>query len=316
MTDSVKPSGDSTAASEPFRPAEKPSKPERSWLSWLGYVGGASAFLALAYSLFGLGVIIGLATLFGLHPGMFTGSTFDLLMACWSGVLVGFNGLAQVSLWRLVCSAYTQWWAVMLICSLMVALYAILKASRIASLTEWLTRHKSWLASRPKIQDHTLGAALVLLCLWLWPAVVAMGSWAFMMLSALFVTIIPLLGYNLGRVSALEYVIKPEHCAVSQSRHQAMTRQKSNGAVCIVVTGREADKSILHQGRVVLSTGNYVFLYDAASGIASRVLIGDKIVRSWGAEDREPSPESSLPLPSSAAAPAASAPLAKLPKGH
>lgn len=290
MTDSVEPLLDSTAAPEPARPTEKSKQPARSWESWLGHGAGAIAFLALVFSLFGLGVIIGLATLFHLHPGLFTASTFDLLMACWAAILIGFSALTQVSIWHLICATYDQWLPVALVCSFVVAVYRILRACVAPSAPGWWVELKNWRAVRPGSKEREsdgVAAWAVLILLWLWPAISAIAGWILMLLAASVVTIIPMLGYSLGQAAGLNFVIKPDHCAISRNRAQVMAKQNSEGAVCVVITGRDADKSILHKGRVVLSTGTYVLLYDTASGVASRVVIGDKVVRSWSASDRE-----------------------------
>lgn len=170
MTDSVEQAGDGAVMPQPAALIPEPSKPTRSWLSWLGDVGGAVALLALLFSLFGLGVVIGLATLFNLHPGMFVASAFDLLMACWAAILVGFNGLTQASFGRLIGSTYAQWWPVALACSVAVLVYAIVKGRRFASWAHWRARLAGWVASHPaNLKARTVGAAVVVIFLWLWP---------------------------------------------------------------------------------------------------------------------------------------------------
>lgn len=308
MTHSVEQPEHSAVQPQSAAPIQKPSKPTRSWLSWLGHVGGAVALLALVFSLFGLGVVVGLATLFNLHPGMFVASAFDLLMACWAAILVGFNGLTQASFGRLIVSAYAQWWPVALACSVAVLVYAIVKGRRFASWAHWRARFAGWVASHPtNLKERTVGAALGVIFLWLWPAIAALAGWAFMMLSLSLVTIVPLLGYGLGQAAGQAFVVKPEGCTVSRSRAQLLNKQSAaDGAACVVITGMDQGKPTTQQGRVILSTGSYVLLFDAASGIATRVPTGDRVIRSWSASDKESGP---MPPSSSFSSPAAPTPI-------
>ena len=67
--------------------ADKPQhRPEKRPL--LGPIAQGVGLLSVVFALFGHGVLIGIATPLQLDPGMVVNSPFDLLMACWKGVVM------------------------------------------------------------------------------------------------------------------------------------------------------------------------------------------------------------------------------------
>ena len=84
--------------------ADKPQhRPEKRPL--LGPIAQGVGLLSVVFALFGHGVLIGIATPLQLDPGMLVNSPFDLLMACWKGVVMimtlGAKKTASEMVWEL-----------------------------------------------------------------------------------------------------------------------------------------------------------------------------------------------------------------------
>lgn len=282
MTEPELPAGSDAAHPAPHSP-EGSLQPKGSRLTGIGQVAGMTGLAAVVYSLFGYGVIAGLVMLVRLDLGMFTASPFDLLMACWAGVLVGFNALDQVSFWGLVASIYRRWWWAAAAATALLAFGFMLATGKLPGIVEAWLRFKCWAKERPvKNEMRKSAVAFALIIPWLWPPFAAIVGWVVLMVAVSFVMILPLVGYELGKTYALTYVIKPEQCFAPVTRDQFLNERhrSSGGAFCVEII-KDGDQPVVHAGRVVLSTGTYVLLYDPTSGIATRVPIGDRVVRTW-----------------------------------
>lgn len=263
--------------------AEVDAPRNSSRLSWIGHLAGITGLCALVFSLFGYGVIVGMVMLVRFDPGMFTAAPFDLLTACWAGVLVGFNALDQVSFWGLVASINRRWWWAAAAATALLAFGFMLATGKLPGIVEAWLRFKCWAKERPvKIEMRKSAVAFALIIPWLWPPFAAIVGWVVLMVAVSFVMILPLVGYELGKTYALTYVIKPEQCFAPVTRDQFLNERhrSSGGAFCVEII-KDGDQPVVHAGRVVLSTGTYVLLYDPTSGIATRVPIGDRVVRTW-----------------------------------
>ena len=255
---------------------------------------------AVVFSLFGYGVIAGLVMLVRLDLGMFTASPFDLLMACWAGVLVGFNALDQVPFWSLLISVYRRWCWAAVTATAALGFGLLLVTGKLPGIVELWRRLKHLATGRPadgKLRKSAVAFALAIP--WLWPAIAALAGRAILMVLASFVMILPLLGYELGKTYALTYVIKPEQCLAPVTRDQFLDERHrpSGGAFCVEII-KDGEQPVVHAGRAILSTGTYVLLYDPASGIATRVPIANRVVRTWTGSNVASGP---APAPAAAA---------------
>lgn len=276
-----------TELAQPIRHAEplsghSPRTPEKR--SWFIHTAAVLTLATVVLSLFGYGILIGLSTTFGFDPGMFSTSPFDLLMACWAGVLTMFTALDKASLWGVLAALWVEWLVIASVGTILVLSLRVAKPCRL-KWSQWIKRKKSAAIDACTQGKRSANTALwsTIAFFWLWPVISVALGWLFVVTSIFLLISIPSVGFTLGRTYAQQYVIAPKGCAqIHAGRYAAQVDVANNqqkgasGALCVRVNSIDKEKQGFERtGRLVLSSAHYVFLFDKTSGIAERIPIAN-----------------------------------------
>ena len=254
------------------------SKRPGVWSAWIGHVASGIALLALVFSLFGYGVITALTTRFGHNPGAVSEGPFDLLMICWVGVFVVIETLGSTDLVRVFGFVFLQFLWPCLIMTLIIFAWFIFRRydSVIAHWRRSKLRELKSRISKGWRKRALYGFAMV--AIWIAPFVVAIAGWVVIVIAIVVTGWLPSLGVIMGNIYADKHIISPEFCAPVRNRRQLMENIPVEGASCVRVRASDAGKNFDRLGRLVLSTSNYVIIFDPGNGEAPRIPVHDMIV--------------------------------------
>lgn len=271
--------------------ADKPQhRPEKRPL--LGPIAQGVGLLSVVFALFGHGVLIGIATPLQLDPGMLVNSPFDLLMACWKGVVMimtlGAKKTASEMVWEL---GAQQLWPV-LIAMAAVVMFFLVKPYW-PRLSQWLQAKSEAICHVSKDQwwsDRNLWIALGFVGLWgvfsvLVPLLLLGGL-------AGLIIMLPGMGYSAGAAYVKQYVIDQPACVLvgsSSTRPEDLiwsSEKLQEGCVRVTSIPQKMDPDRV--GRLVHAGPAYVILYDKNAHVAERVPIANARVAAVVSDSRKP----------------------------
>ncbi len=248
---------------------------------WLSHMGQIIALLALVFSLLGYGVIMGIASTFRFDHTVLISGPFDLLMNTWQGLMIFIKIVFSESSLGIIRKLYSAYfWPL----TIAIALTLCLTLTEVTGNGIFRRKYsnierkvKSWVIfkyRRPVVLIFFIVAT---------PLVMVVGIVG----AAILVIMLPLYGYFTGQAYAHEFIRAPYQCAVGRKIERDETdhikgyfpsEQESTVATCVKVISKDPIKPFSALGRLVLSSYNYVLLYDPETGVTSRIPIADMIV--------------------------------------
>lgn len=264
-----------------------PSGKASSW--WAG-VASAVALPTVLASLFGYGVLMGIAMAVGLDHGSLINGPFDLLTLIWPGALMLMTTMGRGEFWQVLLHAIQSafWVGVGLGVATLIAILAVRllrHKQRGERAVGWARQHVKRGVSLWKLP--ILPVLVFLLTVLVTPVVQVLGAMAIVAVFVFAMTI-PMLGYTTGQAFVHEMVLRPSVCASTPgfaAREQAKSREKSKqvqatapekdrGIVavqCVALTSSDTSKPYLKAGRLVIATAHQALLWDPVSGRADLV---------------------------------------------
>ncbi len=243
-----------------------PASASKPW-SWLGHVAAVLAAATLITTLFGYGVLMGLAQPLGLDHNLFINAPLDPILAAWAGVLGMFpKAMTWASLvrfyaampWRMVIAGLL---AVFLILALMIQ-FAPGRGGR-----KWAQRAKAQVRAAGRVDEVALigtmvvgGVAVALSPLLLW---LAMGF------TLMAIAAVPIMGYFGAQDYVERFILPATQCFDPTQAADA----DANAKALPCVTLHPADKAGAEPktGVIVIATSAYALLYHPATRLAERV---------------------------------------------
>lgn len=274
----------------------KPAKEGKNLL-W-GHIPSIIALLSVSASLFGYGVVTGLAASVNLDQGSLLAGAFDLITLVWPGMLAIISGVNDLPWLKILREAMSGATGTSLAVGIVVFLVVIAvrfkplligARAAVASSFDQFRLRRSAPSSALLI---AIGAALIAF----------VGAMTISLLSTLTLfcvlmglTIPPSFGYVSGQAFVQKAVIEPPVCAATQNRQQRMdrkteiqkareagkkTKPETTGAPCVLVTSIDPTKPFQRFGRSVVSSGSSILIWDPESGRGDRIPTATMMVSS------------------------------------
>lgn len=274
----------------------KPAKEERNLL-W-GHVPSIIALLSVSASLFGYGVVTGLAASVNLDQGSLLAGAFDLITLVWPGMLAIISAVNDLPWLQILSEAMSAATGTSL--AVGIAVFLVVVAVRFkplligarAAVARSLDRFRLRRSAPSSALLIAIGAALIAF----------VGAMTISLLSTLMLfcvlmglTILPSFGYMSGQAFVQKAVIEPPVCASTLNRQQRMdrkaeihkaresgrkTRSETTGAACVLVTSIDPTKQFQRFGRSVVSSGSSILIWDSESGRGDRIPTATMMVSS------------------------------------
>jgi hypothetical protein len=267
--------------------------------SWLDIFGKSLAILAFTMTLIGYGTVLGLGDFFGMsHTSLFTGAS-DLIATSWMGILVFFDGLALLELSAIFLKDIQIYVAFAMVATTIISVFLYRKQASEKSLqTNAKVKIRRWYNQQDKQTQFSY-----FLILWVWlakPIIIFSGLVIVGVLC--FILIFPLIGFEAARTYAWKYIIQPETCTQSVARQDLIKiiKNKKNAssqsnetsvaytAHCVSVESTDPSKPFRRNGRIVLATSQYAFLYYPTTGHSERISLEGKTLSSSNTDQLPP----------------------------
>lgn len=297
--------------------ARRRQAPARRW-TWGGVVTVLVPLCTLALVLLGYGYTLAVQSVFGIDAALVADSLPDYLRLS-AHVFVHFvAGVSEASqrwdtyerlyldMWPQLLIGVTAWvmffvvwlprtWWALRFASLNAAGQRVASACRIWEAPPWLGPVRSGLggvlsfvatllrclARAPRAVWWACGSLLLIVG---WPLLsLALAVLAVMLVGFVF-SLLPGIGYEIGRSSLQQWVVEPLECVSVRSRDQRLVEslrlpegtRNVAGVECVCL---EKDGKEIARGRLVASTADAVILFDPMSGVVQRIPVGDAQVR-------------------------------------
>lgn len=275
------------------------SDAKKASISWLAVAGSTFALVSVLASMFGYGVVFGIAQRFGQSQETFFNSPFDLVSMVWPGVLMLMTSLSRVLSWELVFVAYEQakWPLLVLGSVVFICMLAFMGLKRRdANSTAIITRVKNCFQGDRGLISSTL-ISLAASCAAMVAAMAVQVLSAFAIVALFVIAIyIPALGAVSGSAYIEKFVITPSECA--SLIHQSMPasndpskneskrdNKKIDTVSCVLVNAVDPSKPFYKAGRLVLASANAILLWNPETGVSSRVPLAGMDVSSLSNEE-------------------------------
>ena len=240
------------------------------------------SIVTVTLALLGYGVSLAAENLFGIpHAAMFD-SAFELIDLASVAVLQIIPAIGQaLSKWAFYVNLYRAQWPTVILAVAAVLLMAVvgwywpdLRSNLVKAYAGKKTNDLN--GARSAVQ-YWFMHALRMLFIFLSPLLALLGI-VVIVLGLALLAMVPIMGMTAGEAYVKEWVLDPDHCALSsdwKNRQQGPHGKDKPGAVCVAVT---KDGKNVARGRVVFSTSKAVVLFDPKSGRTQRVPISDAVV--------------------------------------
>jgi len=277
---------DSSGSNTPRKPIE--ASRSSSSTNWLALAAAIIPLLIVVLALVGYGVALSAEQRFGMPHGSLFASSSDLLQLSVWGVarlITTFGSLWESPvLWELISkAAFTGFLAG---CVVAVALISMWVRNRTQRGQRWVAavrRQREKLDPRAP-RTVVLAISGVIAFATLSVPLAALGLLAALILTAVFLAMIPIAAIYAGQAHIDDYVIGPQRCSWTLSRDVRLQpkpqiesmQPKTKVAQCVEV--KQASGEAL-RGRVVFATSHNVLLYKPATGEVLRVPTQGAVVR-------------------------------------
>lgn len=251
--------------------------------SWLARVAAAVTVASVLTSLFGYGVVTGMAHSFGHDQVTLISSGFDLITMVWPGVFVLLTSLNKVLSVDLLIEAWNQIWVTEVVVGIAVFLAVFGLFWLRLKPTNALTLQDSLKASfgKNRTMARSLGWAML-------ASAMSVGvAFLFQALAAVSVVIlfvlavyVPSLGVVTGDAYVEKYVVAPKQCATPSNRAARLARLalenskskgEGGGAECVFISSLDPSKPFFRVGRSVIASSSALLLWNTESGRTHRV---------------------------------------------
>lgn len=259
--------------------------------TWGGVVTVLVPLSTLALVLLGYGYTLAVQAVFGIDAALVADSVPDYLRLS-AHVLVHFvAGVSEASQrWETYERLYVDMWPQLLIGVTAWVLFFVVWlpwawwGQRFAALNAADTRQAKrlqWLVRAPRTVWWAIGSLALIVG---WPLVsLALAVLAVMLVGFVF-SLLPWIGYEVGKSSLLQWVVEPAECVSVRSRDQRLVEslrppegtRNVAGVECVCL---EKDGKEIARGRLVASTAEAVILFDPLTGVVQRIPVGNAQVR-------------------------------------
>lgn len=251
-----------------------PASASKPW-SWLGHVAAVLAAATLITTLFGYGVLMGLAQPLGLDHNLLINAPLDPILAAWAGVLGMFP---KTMTWASLVRIYTTgpWPTVIaILLAILLGLALVIQFGARRAALKWAQRTKARVRSAERPDEAALIAAMVGA-----GVAVALGPllvWIGLTLTLVAVAIVPVMGYFGAEDYVERYVLPATQCFDPTQPANA----EANAKALPCVTLQPADKAGAEPktGVIVIATSAYALLYHPATRLAERVPVQNVTVQ-------------------------------------
>lgn len=296
--------------------AEQHKAPTRTW-TWGGVLTVLVPLSTLALVLLGYGYTLAVQAVFGIDAALVADSVPDYVRLSTHVVVHFVAGVSEASRrWETYERLYVDMWPQLLLGATAWVLFFVLWlprawwGQRFAALNEagkrvasayrrweppWLNPVRAklagalsflatplqWLARAPRTVWWAIGSLALFVG---WPLVsLALAVLAVMLVGFVF-SLLPWIGYEVGKSSLQQWVVEPAECVSVRSRAQRLVEslrlpegtRNVAGVECVCL---EKDGKEIAHGRLVASTAEAVILFDPLTGVVQRIPVGDAQVR-------------------------------------
>lgn len=262
------PSAPRAAVQAPQASASKP------W-SWLGHVAAVLAAATLITTLFGYGVLMGLAQPLGLDHNLFINAPLDPILAAWAGVLAMFS---KTMTWASLVRFYAEApWGVVIagLLAMLLILALMIQFAPGRGARKWAQRTKAQVRAAGRVDEVALIGTMFVggVAAALSPLLV----WIGLTLTLVAIAIVPVMGYFGAQDYAERYVLPATQCFDPTQAADA----DANAKALPCVTLQPADKAGAEPktGVIVIATSAYALLYHPATRLAERVPVQNVTVQ-------------------------------------
>lgn len=249
---------------------------------WLKFV----ALIGVAVSLFGYGVVTGLASAINLDHGSILSGPFELLSLVWPGVVLIVTAIDKIDFLSIFKQSLLQAFPVAMAVFVVIVLSSIFIRFR----GKMPKIDRAWLKAklvprenetvRMSLQKATFVAISSFIAFTFATLVGFVGIFVIL----LCLLTVPIIGFSAGQAYFKEYILKPKHCvSIVPGSVRLKPQKKTNsetGVTCALVKSIDKDKSYLSHGRVVLSSPNYMLMYHFDTGVGERIPVAGLVIQS------------------------------------
>lgn len=251
-------------------------------MSLLAGFASILAIVSVLTSLFGYGVVTGLAHSFGHGQETVFNSGFDLITMVWPGVVMILTSLEKVLSLDLLIQVWDQTRVPILAvgCIVFLVTLAVLSfRSKMANTVAIGASVKEFFnKKRPLLNSAAWAVLSAILSMAITFFLQVLGAASVMVLFVLAVYV-PSLGFVSGNAYVDRYVVAPSQCAPPSGRALRLKQQaerasrsesKESLAECVIISSLDPTKPFFRVGRTVLSSSSAMLVWNADSGQAHR----------------------------------------------